>query len=214
MWNLSKNSFLLSLGRSVFLKSECKSTNYFPNTQEFRRKSLEINSYLTVRVRNKRLSCPTLIILYTRERGQRVCGRTGEGKHDVFNKQSLTFWLSETCRRLTTHIHAVYSCSNCRKTRSQLKNHIAPTGKIFFSQLGNYFLTVKYSLLANKYTEAFLPLFSGYYCCLFLIVLRDNETSCQTKIRKAKTCLNYYDLTQSSIKTELGRLLRPSPAIY
>ena len=120
------------LGRSVFLKSECKSTNYFPNTQEFRWKSLKINSYLTIRVRNKRLSSPTLIILYTRERGQRVCGRTGEGKHDVFNKQSLTFRLSETYRRLTTHIHAVYSCSNCRKTRSQQQNHIAPTGKIFF----------------------------------------------------------------------------------
>ena len=132
MWNLSKNSFLYLLVRGVFLKSECKSTNYFPNTQEFRRKSLKINSYLTVGAKNKRLYCPTLIILYTRERGQRVCGRTGEGKHDVFNKQSLTFWLSETCRRLTTHIHAVYSCSNCRKTRSQLQNHIAPTGKIFF----------------------------------------------------------------------------------
>ena len=132
MWNLSKNSFLLSLARSVFLKSECKSTNYFSNAQEFRRKSLKINSYLTVRARNKRLYCPTLIIIYTRERGPRVCGRTGEGKHDVFNKQSLTFWLSETCRRLTTHIHAVYSYSNCRKTRSQLQNHIAPTGKIFF----------------------------------------------------------------------------------
>ena len=34
--------------------------------------------------------------------------------------------------------------------------------KNIFSQLGNYFLTVKHSLLANKYTEAFLPLFSGF----------------------------------------------------
>ena len=132
MWNLSKNSFLLSLGRSVFLKSECKSTNYFPNTQEFRRKSLKINSYLTVRMRNKRLSCPTLIILYTRGRGCACAGAQAKENHDVFNKQSLTFWLSETCRRLTTHIHAVYSCSNCRKTKFQLQNHIAPTGKIFF----------------------------------------------------------------------------------
>ena len=70
-----KELFLYLLGRSVFLKSECKSTNYFPNTQEFRRKSLKINSYLTVRVRNKRLYSPTLIILYTRERGLRVCAR-------------------------------------------------------------------------------------------------------------------------------------------
>ena len=132
MWNLSKNSFLLSLVRGVFLKSECKSTNYFPNTQEFRRKSLEINSYLTVRMRNKRLSCPTLIILYTRGRGCACAGEQAKENHDIFNKQSLTFWLSETCRRLTTHIYAAYSCSNCRKTRSQLQNHIAPTGKIFF----------------------------------------------------------------------------------
>ena len=207
MWNLSKNSFLLSLGRSVFLKSECKSTNYFPNTQEFRRKSLKINSYLTVETKNKRLSCPTLIILYTRERGLRVCGRTGEGKHDVFNKQSLTFWLSETCRRLTTHIHAVYSCSNCRKNEIPTAKPYRPNWKNIFSQLGNYFLTVKYNLLANKYTEAFLPLFSGF-CWEFI------KHSCLSQIRKAKTCLNYYDLTQSSIKTELGRLLWPTPAIY
>ena len=51
-----------------------------------------------------------------------------------------------------------------------------PNWKNIFSQLGNYFLTVKYNLLANKYTEAFLPLFSGYYCCLFLIVLRVHKT--------------------------------------
>ena len=134
MWNLSKNSFLLSLVRSVFLKSECKSTNYFPNTQEFRQKSSKINSYLTVGVRNKRLSCPTLIILYTRERGLRVCGRTGEGKHDVFNKQSLTFWLSETCRRLTTHIHAVIAEKrdpNCKTISPQLEKYFFPIGKLF-----------------------------------------------------------------------------------
>ena len=153
MWNLSKNSFLLSLVRGVFLKSECKSTNYFPNTQEFRRKSLKINSYLTVEVRNKRLSCPTLIILYTRERGLRVCRRTGEGKHDVFNKQSLTFWLSETCRRLTTHIYAVYSCSNCRKTRFQLQKHIAPTGKIFFPNWEIIFSQLSTAYRLNKYAK-------------------------------------------------------------
>jgi len=82
-----------------------------------------------------------------------------------------------------------------------------PNWKNIFSQLGNYFLTVKYSLLANKYTEAFLPLFSGYYYCLFLILLRDNETSCQTKIRKVKTCLAYYDQRQPSIKTNVSHLL-------
>ena len=89
-----------------------------------------------------------------------------------------------------------------------------PNWKNIFSQLGNYFLTVKYNLTTNKYTEAFLPWFSGYYCCLFLIVLRDNETFCQTKIHKAKTYLAYQGQFWSSIKTELGRLLRPTSAIY
>ena len=100
------------------------------------------------------------------------------------------------------YIHAVIA-----EKRVPTAKPYRPNWKNIFSQLGNYFFTVKYNLLANKYTEAFLPLFSGYYCCLFLILLRDNETSYQTKIHKAKTCLNYYDLPQSSIKTELGRLL-------
>ena len=86
--------------------------------------------------------------------------------------------------------------------------------KTISPQLENYFLTVKYSLLANKYTEAFLPLFSRYYCCLFLILLRDNETSCLSQIRKAKTCLAYQGQFWSSIKTKLGRLLRPTSATY
>ena len=81
-----------------------------------------------------------------------------------------------------------------------------PNWKNIFSQLGNYFFAVKYSLLANKYTEAFLPLFSGYYCCLFLILLRDNETSCQTKSARQRLA--------SSIKSNSGRLLRPSPVVY
>ena len=132
MWNLSKNSFLLLPKRSVFLKSECKSTNYFPNTQEFRRKSLKINSYLTVEVKNKRLSCPTLIILYTRERGLRVCGRTGEGKSRFQQQKPNNLIFKYTRLRNSAYIYAVYSCTNRRKRKSQLQNHIAPTGKIFF----------------------------------------------------------------------------------
>ena len=81
-----------------------------------------------------------------------------------------------------------------------------PNWKNIFSQLGNYFLTVKYNLTTNKYTEAFLPWFSGYYCCLFLIVLRDNETSCQTKSTRQRLV--------SPIMTKPGHLLRPTPAIY
>ena len=74
-----------------------------------------------------------------------------------------------------------------------------PNCKTISPQLGNYFLTVKYKLTANKYTEAFQPLFSGYYCCLFLIVLRDNETSYQTKSARQRLF--------SPIKANSGRLL-------
>ena len=93
------------------------------------------------------------------------------------------------------YIHAVIAEKRdpyCKTISPQLE-------KYFFSQLGIYFLTVKYSLLANKYTETFLPLFSGYYCCLFLIVLRDNETSCQTKSTRQRLA--------SPIMTKPGRLL-------
>ena len=118
--------------RSVFLKSECKSTNYFPNTQEFRRKSFEINSYLTVEVKNKRLSFPTLIILYTRERGCACAGAQAKEKSRFQQQKPHNLIFQHPRLRNSTHIHAVYSCSNCRKTRSQLQNHIALTGKIFF----------------------------------------------------------------------------------
>ena len=107
------------------------------------------------------------------------------------------------------HIHAVIAEKrdpNCKTIRPNWKN--------IFSQLGNYFFTVKYNLLANKYTEAFLPLFSGYFCCLFLIVLRDNETSCQTKIRKVKTYLAYQGQFWSSIMTNVSHLLRPNSVVY
>ena len=129
---------------------------------------------------------------------------TNKALHSDFPKPA-----EDLQRIFMPYIHAVIAEKgnpNCKTISPQLEK--------YFSQLGNYFLTVKYNLTANKYTEAFLPLFSGYYCCLFLILLRDNETSCQTKIRKAKTCLNYQGQFWSSIKTELGRLLRPTPAIY
>ena len=39
-----------------------------------------------------------------------------------------------------------------------------PNWKNIFSQLQNYFFTIKYSLLANKYTKAFLSRFFWIYC--------------------------------------------------
>ena len=100
------------------------------------------------------------------------------------------------------YIHAVIA-----EKRVPTAKPYRPNWKNIFSQLGNYFLTVKYNLTANKYTEAFLPLFSGY-CCEFI------KHSCLSQIRKAKTCLAYQDQFWSSIKTEPGRLLRPTPVIY
>ena len=55
------------------------------------------------------------------------------------------------------YIHAVIA-----EKRDPTAKPYRPNWKNIFSQLGNYFFTVKYSLLANKYTEAFLPLFSGF----------------------------------------------------
>ena len=132
-------NFLLSLGRSVFLKSECKSTNYFPNTQEFRRKSLKINSYLTVRVRNKRLSCPTLIILYTRGRGCACAGAqakktmmfsTNKALHSDFPKPA-----EDLQRIFMQYIHAVIAEKrdpNYKTISPQLEKYFFPTGKLFF----------------------------------------------------------------------------------
>ena len=134
-----KELFLSLLVRGVFLKSECKSTNYFPNTQEFQRKSLKINSYLTVGVRNKRLYCPTLIILYTRERGLRVCGRTGKENmmfsinkalHSDFPKPA-----EDLQRIFMQYIHAVIAekrVPNCKTISPQLEKYFFPTGKLFF----------------------------------------------------------------------------------
>ena len=125
--------------RGVFLKSECKSTNYFPNTQEFRRKSLKINSYLTVRVKNKRLPCPTLIILYTRERGCACAGAQAKktmmfsinkALHSDFPKPA-----EDLQRIFMQYIHAVISekrNSNCKFISPQLEKYFFPTGKLFF----------------------------------------------------------------------------------
>ena len=138
MWNLSKNSFLLSLGRSVFLKSECKSTNYFPNTQEFRRKSLKINSYLTVRVRNKRLYSP-LSLYYTHGSAGCACaGAQAKGNmmfsinkalHSDFPKPA-----EDLQRIFMPYIHAVIAekrDSNCKTISPQLEKYFFPTGKLF-----------------------------------------------------------------------------------
>jgi len=213
MWNLSKNSFLLSPKRSVFLKSECKSTNYFPNTQEFRQKSLKINSYLTVEAKNKRLSCPTLIILYTRERGSRVCGRTGEGKSRFQQQKPNNLIFQYTRLRNPTHIYAVYSYSNCRKTRSQPQNHIAPTGKIFFpnweiifSQLSTACWRINIQKLSSHGFRILLRVHKTY-------LLKPNLQGKDLPRLLRLSPVVYYDQRQPSIKTKPGRLLRPKPTI-
>ena len=125
--------------RGVFLKSECKSTNYFPNTQEFRRKSLKINSYLTVRVKNKRLPClPSLY--YTH--GSAGCACAGaqakenmmfsinKALHSDFPKPA-----EDLQRIFMQYIHAVIAEKrdpNCKTISPQLEKYFFPTGKLFF----------------------------------------------------------------------------------
>ena len=179
------------LKRSVFLKSECKSTNYFPNTQEFRRKSLKINSYLTVETKNKRVSCPTLIILYTRWRGLRVCGRTGEEKSRFQQQMPNNLIFQHPRLRNPAHIYAVYSCTNCRKTRPQLQNNIAPTGKIFFPNW-----EIIFSQLSTAYCWINMQSFPTM---VFQILLRDHKTFLLKPNLRGK---------------DLPRLLRPILVIY
>ncbi len=54
-----------------------------------------------------------------------------------------------------------------------------PNWKNIFSQLQNYFFTIKYSLLANKYTKAFLSPISGF--------VRDLKTFLLSQISQTKT---------------------------
>ena len=161
MWNLSKNSFLrklgcaqqskyislystyinflLSLGRSVFLKSECKSTNYFPNTQEFRRKSFEINSYLTIQRRFRRIST-SLSLYYTHGSAGCACAgaqakgnmmfSTNKALHSDFPKPA-----EDLQRIFMQYIHAVIAekrVPNCKTISPQLEKYFFPTGKLFF----------------------------------------------------------------------------------
>ena len=125
--------------RGVFLKSECKSTNYFPNTQEFRRKSLKINRYLTIRMKNKRLSClPSLY--YTHGSAGCACAGAQAKENPVFNNEIPTILFSntpdrETQRIFMPYIHAAIAEKgnpNCKTISPQLEKYFFPTGKLFF----------------------------------------------------------------------------------
>ena len=60
-------------------------------------------------MKNKRLSCPTLIILYTRERGQRVCGRTGKEKnHDFNNKDPQSDFPINPTEKLSAYLCRIF----------------------------------------------------------------------------------------------------------
>ena len=50
-----------------------------------------------------------------------------------------------------------------------------PNWKNIFSQLQNYFFTIEYSLLANKYTEAFLSPVSGFVARSYNISVKPNQ---------------------------------------
>ena len=122
---------------------------------------------------------------------------TNKALHSDFPKPA-----EDLQRIFMQYIHAVIA-----EKRVPTAKPYRPNWKNIFSQLGNYFFTVKYNLTTNKYTEAFLPLFSGYYCCLFLIVLRVHKTFLLKPNPQGK------DLPQL-LRPKPGRLLRPTSAIY
>ena len=77
---------------------------------------------------------------------------TNKALHSDFPKPA-----EDLQRIFMQYIHAVIA-----EKRVPTAKPYRPNWKNIFSQLGNYFFTVKYNLTANKYTEAFLPLFSGF----------------------------------------------------
>ena len=116
-------------------------------------------------------------------------------------------WFSNTPeRRLTTHIYAVYSCSNCQKTRSQLQNHIAPTGKIFFpnweiifSQLSTACWRINIQKLSCHCFPDIIAAFFWFYCEIMRLPVK--QKSARQRLA-------------STIKANSGRLLRPNSVVY
>ena len=142
-------------------------------------------------MKNKRLPCPTLIILYTRERGLRVCGRTGKEKSRFQQQKPNNLIFQHTRLRNLAHIYAVYSCTNCRKRKSQLQNNIAPTGKIFFPNWEIIFSQLSTAYRLNKYAKL--------SCHGFRILLRAHKTFLLKPNLRGK---------------DVPCLLRPIPVIY
>ena len=99
---------------------------------------MKINSYLTIEVRNKRLYSPTLIILYTRERGCACAGaQAKENMMFSINKalHSDSPKPAEDLQRIfLQYIHAVIAekrDSNWKTISPQLEKYFFPTGKLF-----------------------------------------------------------------------------------
>ena len=113
----------------------------------------------------------------------------------------------QTRLRNSAHIYAVYSCTNCRKRKSQLQNNIAPTGKIFFPNWEIIFSQLSTAYRLNKYAKL-----SSHG---FRILLRAHKTFLLKQNLRGKDLprllrsilVIYYDQRRSSIKTKPGRLL-------
>ena len=90
-------------------------------------------------MKNKRLSCPTLIILYTRGRGCACAGAQAKDNmmfsinkalHSDFPKPA-----EDLQRIFMQYIHAVIAEKrdpNCKTISPQLEKYFFPTGKLFF----------------------------------------------------------------------------------
>ena len=124
--------------RGVFLKSECKSTNYFPNTQEFRRKSSKINSYLTVERRFRRIST-SLSLYYTHGSAGCACAGAQAKENMMFSiNKALHSDFPKPAEDLQhifmQYIHTVIAEKrdpNCKTISPQLEKYFFPTGKLF-----------------------------------------------------------------------------------
>ena len=143
-----------------------------------------------------------------------MCGRTGEGKSRFQQRNPNNLIFQYTRLRNSAHIYAVYSCTNCRKTRSQLKNNIAPTEKIFFPNW-----EIIFSQLSTAYRRINMQSFPTM---VFQILLRAHKTFLLKPNLRGKdfprqlrpSPVVYYDQSRSSIMTNVNHLLRPSLVVY
>ena len=133
-----KELFLHALSESEFLKSECKSTNYFENHQIFRGKSFKKNAFLTrIHILRRLGGQNSLYYTCTRLRGR---GRTHTPAliHAYYNKNHGRLASTSICliqqQFFTNYFPTHFSIHHAAATPCLGKNSRLPKKKFFSGQ--------------------------------------------------------------------------------